>query len=211
VPRFSSIRRWCFWLLPGLLLFGCRADASELSRQFEALESFATAQFRQERHVVALSRPLVSSGSIELTAKGFIWKQSEPFAVWLTYVGVSIVEKSMIGGQETLRTVRDPATANLTRTMFEVMTGSFADLEAAFVIQLQEQPEDQEQTEDQKEPQNREPQYRWRYQLEPRDARVRNVISRIVLYGDDHLSGIRIEESLGNYTEIVLTDQRTDK
>lgn len=192
----------CFWLLMlGIFLSGCSAEASELGRQFEALESFATAQFRQERHVAALSRPLVSSGIIELTAEGFIWKQSEPFEVWLTYDGVSIVEKTVIRGQQSLRTVHDPVTANLTRTMFQVLKGSFSDLEAAFVIQ----------TEDHREPESQEQQYRWSYQLEPRDARVNSVISRIVLYGDDHLSGIRIEESHVNYTEITLTDQRTGK
>ena len=140
----------------------------------------------------ALSRPLISSGSIELSATGFIWKQSNPFHVWLIYDGVSVVEKTVVGQQETLRQVLDPVTSNFTRTMFQVMTGSLADLQSAFMIK----PADEDQ------------QSEWSYELEPRDATIRGAISRIVLYGDEYLNRIRIEESAGNYTQIELTNQR---
>ncbi len=140
----------------------------------------------------ALLRPLVSAGSIELSDSGFIWKQSDPFHVWLIYDGVSIVEKTVVNQRETLRPILDPVTRNFTRTMFQVMTGSLADLRFAFLIK----------------PAIQESQSGWSYELEPRDASIRRVINRIVLHGDEYLNRIRIEESPGNYTQIELTNQR---
>ena len=140
----------------------------------------------------ALSRPLVSSGSIELSLSGFVWKQIDPFHVWLIYDGVSIVEKTVVGQRETLRQVLDPATSSFTRTMFQVMTGSFADLQSTFLIKTRDADR----------------QSAWSYELEPRDAAIRRAIGRIILSGDTHLNQIRIEESPGNYTRIELTNQR---
>lgn len=182
-------------LISATMCFGITVQAAELGRHLEALKPFAKAEFKQVRHVEALSRPLVSSGSVELSATGFIWKQAEPFNVWLIYDGISIVEKTVVGGRETRRRVLDPATSSFTRTMFQVMTGSFADLQSAFVIK----PRDHDQ------------QYQWHYELEPRDATIKKAISRIILSGDEYLREIRIEESLHNYTQIELTNQRSSE
>ena len=189
--RLSSKQSWL--LVSATICFGASVHASELSRHFEALKPFAKAEFKQVRHVEALSRPLISSGSVELSGTGFIWKQADPFNVWLIYDGISIVEKTVVGGRETQRQVLDPATRTFTRTMFKIMTGSLTDLQTAFVIK----PRDHDQ------------QSGWRYELEPRDATIKKAISRIILYGDERLRGIRIEESLHNYTQIELTNQRS--
>lgn len=186
------IQQYLRLLIAVLLSLGGSLQASELSNHFDALTPFASAQFRQERHVEALLRPLISSGSIELSDSGFIWKQSHPFHVWLTYDGVSIVEKTVVGQQETLRRLLDPVTSNFTRTMFQVMTGSLADLQSRFLIK----------------PARLESQSGWSYELEPRNAAVKKAINRIVLDGDVYLNRIRIEESPGNYTQIELTNQR---
>ena len=166
--------------------------ASEFTRHYDEIKHFSAVEFRQERHIEALSRTLISTGTIELSDDGFVWKQHSPYQVSLIYDGKSIVEKTIVGGLETTKQILDPVINNLTRTLFHLIAGSSSNLESVFTITI---------TQNGASP-------RWCYGLEPKESAVQSSISRVVLCGNIYLDRIRIEESQNNYTLIELTNPR---
>jgi hypothetical protein len=155
-------------------------------------ERFAVADFHQERHIETLSRPLVSSGTVELTDVGFAWKQNAPYVVWLIYDGTRAVEQTRIGGHETTTEILDPVVNKLTSTLFQMLGGTLASMELGFEIHRLVANDDSD----------------WRYELIPRDAAIRGTIPRIEIGGGHFLNRIRVDESRGNFTLIELTGQR---
>ena len=155
-------------------------------------ERFSTAEFVQERRIAALDRPLVSSGSVTVSETGFVWQQQTPYQVSLSFDGTTIVETSTVNHQEITRAVRDPITNNLTRTLFQMMTGSWQQMQGSFAIHALEASD----------------QDGWALELKPRDEAVRDAIARIVLTGTRYLDTILVEEAGGNTTRIELSNQR---
>jgi hypothetical protein len=155
-------------------------------------ERFAAAEFTQERRIAALDRPLTSHGSVLLADEGFVWKQHQPYQVSLSFDGVSIVETTTVGEREVTTTVRDPITNHLTRTLFQLMTGSWQKMQSSFEINPLPAPGDGG----------------WLLELKPRDETVRGVIPRIVLSGTRYVDTILIEEGGENSTRIELRNQR---
>ena len=155
-------------------------------------ERFAMADFRQERHIETLSRPLLSSGTVELTDVGFAWKQNAPYVVWLIYDGTLVVEQTRIGGHETTTEILDPVVNKLTSTLFQMLGGTLASMEIGFEIHRLDADDDSD----------------WLYELIPRDVAIRSTIPRIEIGGGRFLNRIRVDESRGNFTLIELTGQR---
>jgi hypothetical protein len=157
------------------------------------IEIFAAAEFRQERHVAALDRPLVSTGNVELSSTGFRWRQTHPLQVWLNYDGVSVTEKTFLGDRESSKTVADPIVLNLSRTLFSMMSGDISAIEQSFDIVRGASAQ---------------PDSGWRIDLVPRESAVRDVIPKITLWGSRYLNRVRVEEAMGGYTLIELTRHR---
>ena len=181
------------------LISSCFIASHTGALQFETIqdhpyepERFAVADFRQERHIEALSRPLESSGTVELSDVGFAWKQNTPYVVWLIYDGTLVVEQSWIDGRETTAEILDPVVGNLTSTLFQMLGGTLEGMETGFEIRRLDGDDDSN----------------WRYELIPRDAAIRGTIPRIEISGERFLNRIRVDESRGNFTLIELTGQR---
>lgn len=164
-----------------------------LAAEIRTPERFSVAEFAQQRHIAALSRPLISSGTVRLSEDGFVWTQQEPYYVSLAFDGTSIVETSRVDDSEIRRIVRDPVTNNLTRTLFRMMTGSWQEMRASFSIHPLPPPSGAE----------------WALEMKPRDEAVGNFIPRIVLSGTRYVDAIVVHEANGNTTRIELSNQES--
>jgi hypothetical protein len=155
-------------------------------------ERFVSADFVQQRRIAALDRPLVSRGSVSVSEDGFVWRQQAPYPVSLSFDGTAIVETSTLDGHATTRTVRDPITNNLTRTLFQMMTGSWQQMQGSFAIHALTPPDEAD----------------WALAMKPHDEAVSEVIPRIVLTGNRFVDTILVEDNHGNTTRIELSNQR---
>ena len=187
---FVSIFAYC--LIGGHVKAG---QTNPTHSQREESVRFTAAEFHQNRHIKVLARPLVSSGTVELSERGFDWKQTAPYEIWLIYDGTSILERTRIGGQETTKEVLDPIVNGLTRTLFLMLSGSLSSIEIGF--EIQQQVTDSTAN--------------WHYVLIPRDVEIRGIIPRIEIAGGRYLDRIRVEESQGNFTLIELSGHRPNE
>jgi hypothetical protein len=164
------------------------ADSHDLS----TIEVFSTANFTQQRHLNALTRPLLSSGTVTLTESGFVWSQHQPFETILSFDGVSIIETTSTGTEVVTRTVYDPVTNNLTRTLYQMLTGSWSEIRNTFAIEVEAANGETD----------------WVYRLVPMDEEIRKFIPRIILSGTRYLDRIEVAHDQSNVTLIDLSDQR---
>lgn len=154
---------------------------------------FNSAEFTQERHIEVLDRALVSTGTVTLTAAGFTWEQKTPFRNTLTFDGVSIVETSVIGEQQISRALHDPATGNMTRTLFHMMSGSWDRMRSGF--ELSQESPDNAMT--------------WQLKLVPLEPQIRAVIPSISVAGTRHLERIQVQQADGGSTLIRLDNHQS--
>lgn len=159
---------------------------------FDPLESvaFKQASFVQSRELAALDHPLVSKGTVILTAHGFVWHQKEPFENRLTFDGEVLMEAIQIGDEVLEQPQNDPVTLSITRSLYQMMSGSLENLQADFQVNMTGAQENG-----------------WTAELIPIDEDVREFLGRIVLEGDRYLNGISVEQTNGVSTRIVLSNQ----
>ena len=155
-----------------------------------ASTTFERASFVQTRELAALDHPLISKGTVSLTPQGFIWHQREPFENRLTFDGNLLVEQIHLGDEVIEQPQNDPISLSITRSMYQMMSGSLANLKENFHVSM---IGDQE--------------VGWTAKLVPIDERVGKFLSRIVLEGDRYLNRISVEQTNGVSTLIELSDQ----
>ena len=180
------------WMLFGASAFlFAQASVTADSYDLSTIEVFSTANFTQQRHLNALTRPLLSSGTVTLTESGFVWSQHQPFETILSFDGVSIMETTSTGTEVVTRTVYDPVTDNLTRTLYQMLTGSWSEIRNTFAIEVEAANGSD-----------------WAYRLVPMDEEIRKFIPRISLSGNRYLDRIEVAHDQSNVTLIDLSDQR---
>lgn len=149
---------------------------------------FSSADFLQTRRVKALDRPLVSRGSFQLTDGGFVWTQQTPFQNTLAFDGDSVVETTFIGNQSVTRRLQDPVTTQITRTLFDMMRGSWSDIRASFHIMEESGRDDA-----------------WTLRLIPIDPAIAQIIPEIMLSGSRFLETIELRQDEDTVTLIELS------
>lgn len=157
-------------------------------------ERFSDARFQQTRRLVALQRPLVSSGSVTLTASGFSWRQTEPFQVTLSYEGGVMTEAVIVDGQAVVRELSDPISNQLAQVLTRAMMGSWTELHTEFDLHVAGSVDEQP----------------WTIELVPRERAVAQVIARIVVGASRYVDSISVELSNGDATFIVLSDHQAN-
>lgn len=165
----------------------------------EGFTGFVSADFQQTRNVKALDRPLLSSGSIEITASGFIWTQLQPFENILTFDGETITETTRVGEQEISRALADPITTSITRTLYGMMTGTWQDIQGFFEIiegEAESSPIEKNA---------------WARDLIPRDPELQDLIPGISLSGGRFLERIEVQQKEGASTVIELSEHQIVK
>jgi hypothetical protein len=175
-----------------LLAVGSTCAASTVvEASLAAVASFEHADFVQRRIVPALEQPLVSSGSVALSDRGFVWEQHEPFRNTVTFDGETVSETTQVGTERISRPLNDVATVNLTRTLFEMLSGSWSTLGEAFDLELASHDGGQ-----------------WLLRLVPEDSNVRSVIPEITVSGSRYIERVRVRQSDDGETIIELANQR---
>lgn len=168
-----------------LFLTTCAASVDT----FESI-AFERASFVQTRELAALDHPLVSTGTVTLTADGFIWHQIEPFENRLIFDGDILVEEIHMGNEVIEQPQNDPVTLSITRSFYQMMSGSLSSLEANFRVNLIGDHESG-----------------WTAELAPLDEGVGRFLGRILLEGDRYLNKISVEQPNSVSTRIALSNQ----
>ena len=169
---------------------------SETSYQ-SALTSFAVtveslrqadANFRQERRIAGLLRPIISTGSVRLEADGaLIWNQKFPFRV-ITRMTPDVIEET-IEDSPLHRTTREqnPYLLAYSQAFVGLFTGNMQRLMTLFELQSIHTDTG------------------WHVKLTPKDGNIKKVIRSINVLGTQRVEQIQIIEFGAGRTDIVLT------
>ncbi|MFC3913557.1 outer membrane lipoprotein carrier protein LolA [Pseudaeromonas sharmana] len=185
--------RWLLWLLCWPV---CAQADSPLT--MEALQARLTAaqvqrcQFEQSRALAGLDVPLRSSGRMLFDRQlGLWWQQQQPFAMTLR-LNQQRFEQQLEGqAAEVLTPQQQPQLFEFSRLMLSLFAADRAALEQAFTLTLTTGSPD------------------WQLQLQPRQAPLDQVFSRLVLTGQQHLQALLIVDRQGGETHIRFHDCQT--
>lgn len=172
----------------GSALAGSR-NAVPRVNAFWPTQTETNAAFYQERRIGSLSRPLVSSGCIQVYGNGTLaWAQQKPFAITLK-IGPDSIEESVVGQPSRIVTEADnPYLVRFSKAFSGLFSGNITTLVEMF--ELHEIATDVEAT--------------WHFELTPRSADIGQAISTIQIKGSRQIESILIEETSGNSTAISL-------
>jgi hypothetical protein len=153
--------------------------------------TFARARFRQERHLVVLSRPLLSEGEVTLERERRLkWTQAVPYPVTVSITPEAIREEIPGRPARTITPRDNPLMTSVAQAYLALLEGDVGHLETLFSAHLSQSDG------------------RWSLTLVPRRAVLARVISRIRVHGGDVIREIRIDEQSGDWTRIELFDHR---
>lgn len=161
-----------------------RAAFAELAGSLRA-QSRVEARFTQTQHIQALARPITSSGRMLLSEEdGFVWQIEEPFALRYRFADDELWREEE-GERERIEPADQPGLYGFFAFFGELFQLTEANLEQRFELYFDPGESG------------------WTLGLEPDSARLRRMMSRLVVEG----SGARIErarlvESSGDRTEL---------
>lgn len=172
-------------------------DAEALSKLREHIEQAPVlrGQFTQEKRVAGFRNPLRSSGRFVLDVqRGVIWDTREPFASEVLLTPERIATRLPDGRLHVEADARQqPELAVINATLFALMAGRIEVLEQEFRIRSLSVVGQQ-----------------WQLELEPRDARLAQVFTRIDLTGARHVEQVLLHAHDGDHTLIRFTGLSTE-
>ena len=185
-------------LLASLLLtvatFANAAPAlTEQIGQLLARPAVLRGEFEQQRQVQGFSKPLVSRGSFVVArGRGVLWSTRTPFAsqLVLTQAQIRATQDGKVNFQ--LDAAAEPAVRVINSVLFGLLDGDVAALSAHFKLEGQVDGK------------------AWRLSLQPSDAALARMMSRIELEGDQYVRRIRIFDASGDRSTLVFSAQRED-
>lgn len=193
-----------FWFMPAWSDTAPYADLFEnpvqmgqhetLDRVGERLQqvNVLRADFRQEKQMKMLRRPLLSSGTYLFAAEhGIYWHTVKPFDSVFMLTPQAIYQKS--AGSEALAVdvATKPALAGFTQVFLSLFSGDSQVLEEKFALFFQGKDED------------------WQLGLRPKGMVMKKVIDRLVLQGGETVTQLDIFEANGDHTRIFFENIQT--
>lgn len=146
------------------------------------------ADFRQEKTLRALSRPLVSQGKLVFAAgQGVLWRVLEPYEVFVLLKPDEVVEWSTQDEQRRLDTASNPVFRALTDVIMATLSGDTQSLRQHFDLS----PVSSEAG--------------WRLTLRPKSKELGAVISTVLVFGDRFVEGVQVTEAKGDTTAIEFS------
>jgi hypothetical protein len=176
------------------LVFICNAQAEVMLENKIALipaNGLLTADFVQERHLVGIPKPLISTGKIWIwKGRGLIWKTDTPFpsTILITSKGLYQVEDGKKNALIKMTTASGDHT--IFDTLGNVLAGDFSQGIKGFTLQTL--PEKQKV---------------WQIRLLPAYAEIKNFISYISISGKKQLSDIVVSRPNGDQDIIHVKNQ----
>jgi outer membrane lipoprotein-sorting protein len=166
------------------------ADDASLAAITAQIEQHATirADFVQTKQMLALKRPLISSGKLLYSRDhGVLWQIQQPYRISYVLGEDKIIEIGADGVRKQ-RNLQDlPGMAQVGRIFRAILGGNTASLRSYFSVSGQG---------------NRE---KWSIQLSPNQAQIKQFLSGLQLEGGEFLDRMRINETSGDSTLIVFS------
>ncbi len=150
-------------------------------------------EFEQQRQVQGFAKPLISRGSFVVArGRGVLWATRTPFAseLVLTQAQIRATQDGKTSFQ--LDASAEPAVRVINSVLFGLLDGDLAALSAHFKLEGQVDGKT------------------WQLRLQPGDAALKRMMSRIELEGDQYVRRIRIFEASGDSSTLAFSAQRED-
>lgn len=151
-------------------------------------------KFEQRRYLSGFDKPLVSRGDFVVSrAHGMVWTTRAPLVSTLVVSADGLVVRGADGAvQQRIGATVQPGVGMMAESVLAVMRGDMAGLSHAFEIDGTLVGA-----------------RGWKVALVPRDARLRQALSRIALSGDQHVRALTVGETGGDRTEVRLYELST--
>jgi len=147
------------------------------------------AGFLQEKHLRALSRPLVSRGELTFVAgEGVLWRVLEPFVMTVLLAPEEIIEWDGDGEMRRVNTGANPMFQALGDVFLAILSGDTALLEKHFELSPGTSNA------------------RWRLLLRPKSEPLGAVIAHVQVIGDRFVEEVEINEKKGDSTTLQFSD-----
>lgn len=182
--------------IAALVLLGSFTSSLAYSCELEdinylAFQNSGYIDFVQTKKVAALSRPLISTGTIWLSSDSeLVWQTLVPLksTLLITTDGLKQYNKNDILQTE----INAPVALDLATIFLNILQGDFASLQESFSVSLECEGE------------------QWQLQLEPNNTQLNNIISSIEISGNEFLRSIDFQEQRGDVTELQLSEPRLE-
>jgi hypothetical protein len=191
----AAVRAACV-LLAAVLCAGSASaqetwGLTELMRALSAVPH-AQARFVERRYLQVLKQPLELSGTLTYTAPGRLVKHTlAPRPERMTVEGDRLLLEDLVKGRSRSLSLQDyPVLWAFIQSFRATLQGDQAALERLYRPQL-----DGDRA-------------RWTLSLQPRELRMRSMVSRIRISGSaDRLTGIEIEEARGDRSVMTVVEE----
>lgn len=151
-------------------------------------------RFEQTKMIAGFKNPLVSSGEFAAARdEGIVWHTLAPFESVLTITESRIASRHAASASQTLLGGDgEPMLRMVNELLFAIMTADLSLLSQRFEVsgQLLEQGH-------------------WQLDLTPREASLRQWITRVQLWGDAYVHKVVLHEAQGDRTTIVLAEHNS--
>lgn len=174
------------FLLTVLPVSSASAEASLAAMQARLVETeVLRADFRQEKAMQALNRPLVSKGKIVFVAgDGVLWQVLEPFASQILMRSGAVTEWDAEGQKRPGNGAANPVLGALTDVVLGVLSGNEDLLRQHFAFSAQ--PEEQG----------------WQLTLQPKSQELGTAVTSVQVSGDRFVESVHVVEARGDTTTI---------
>lgn len=150
------------------------------------------ADFTQTRTLSALTRPLVSRGSVVVDhARGVLWQVKKPFALTFVVTPLGVLEVGPDGKRKAQAAKDAPMVAQMGRILKAQMEGRWSVLEEFFTLKASGSAA------------------KWEIRLAPKPVTA-SFLKGATIQGGRTLERLRLEEPGGDTSEVVFTGTRTD-
>ncbi|MCM8533086.1 MAG: outer membrane lipoprotein carrier protein LolA [Lentisphaeraceae bacterium] len=150
--------------------------------------------FEQVRKIDALTRPLISKGSMILSKKdGLLWSMKTPFATDLLINKEKMVQLSDEGEKSVVKAEDQPVLYNLSEIFMALFSGNLEAILKNFELEKVTKTDD-----------------KWQVVFNPRGLILGKVMKRVELSGGKLLENVQIFESNGDSTSITFSKTTYD-
>ena len=188
------MRKWWLVIGLGLMSIGYANDLQD-NPNFVAVEktlmqnSHVHGNFTQSRQMQGLDKPLLSSGTFELSASGgLIWQQTKPFASTLTVTRETLTQQIMDNPPTVITKAQQPIVFSFTQVFMSVLQGNTQAVEQYFNLGFSGDSQ------------------AWQLVLTPKGSPLDKAIESITLKGAKTIEFIEVKDAQGNVMDITLSD-----
>ncbi|OOF54929.1 LolA family protein [Rodentibacter genomosp. 2] len=146
--------------------------------------------FVQERHLKALSRPIITEGEFTLVAnKGLLWQMEKPFPIQLRVTEKGIMQWN---GKQWINNGK-LGQAEQIRLFLGLLSGDVNGLKTQFKLALSGTTK------------------QWKATLTPDSLLMKQIFNQIIIQGDEVVKMIQLDETQGDRTDITFKNNRINQ